>query len=594
MLNNRKSKFVSRAALVALASTALATSVFAQDAAAPAAAPSAEATAAVQQNATAAYAEMGDEAAAPAEQAPVAETAATAEQAPAAEVTPAAAPAQPSVMDATAESPAQPASIFVQDPAIFHQRQADLAKLKGSLQDVNTGLDSLMADANRIAAMTDRCATISINDVMGDECWTFYQVELPAFEERYMKVTGEVRLGHMEMARGLDDRKLQINACVDALYSFASSKDQFLNLEGGVYLEPLAKGYEAHYDFTLQYEANHQKHAFEIAQKWGETCREMVVRQDGEGFAPYFIERLGKLNQELAGNGSLAVYKTDTTGAPTLYMDIAKPVRSAYYLNGVKVFHSRIAAGPVNESNVRIKFEGGNVKVDGETVVIKNGNPQKFKGAVQFAEKAASMNGRWFWENQGNTQGVDFGPEYDEDSLAVAQAAAAEAERQAAEEKAAQETAVVEKRRGAHFSPWAAISGAFAPYTDESYIAFKDIEEDDLMILADVAAAARVRLNFGETSEGFIAVGAGAYLGAGIKGGLQRLYVAPLAQFEIGYKSFGLRETAVIAIPEDDSKEWMQFRSGIFYNFGVIGIELGHDMITNLGQGGYVSVFFEM
>lgn len=571
---NKKSKtsMFSRAALVALTSTALATSVFAQDPAAATPTPTAAS-----------------------ETAPSAEAAAQ----PAEEVAPApAAPAPAAAPQAGAPNEggeAQAASIFVQDPAIFHQRQADLEKLKGGMKDaVNAGLDSLLADASHIAKMNDQCAAVSINDVMGDECWTFYQVELPAFEERYMKVTGEVRLGHMEMARGLEDRKLQINACVDALYSFAASKDQFLNLQGGVFLEPLAKGYEAHYNFTLQYEPNHRKQALEIAQKWGETCREMVVRQDGEGFAPYFIERLDKLNKELAGNGSLAVYKTDTTGAPTLFMDIAKPVRSAYYLNGVKVFHSRIGAGPAEESNIRIKFENGKVGVDGAEVVVQHGKPQNFKGSVQFAEKSATMNGRWFWENQGNTAGVDFGPEYDVDSLAVAQAAAAEAEKKAAEKKAAEENKAIESRRGTHFSPWAAITGGMAIFSDESVHGFEDLHEDDAIILADAAVAARVRLNFGETGDGFVAVGVGGYIGAGIKGGLQRLYTAPLAQFEIGYKNFGLRETAVIAIPDDDVKEWMQFRTGAFYKFGFIGVELGHDLVTNLGQGGYLSVFFEM
>ena len=546
-----------RGALVALASTAMA---IAQEPAAPAAEPAPAATV---------------------EPAPAA--------APAAEQPAPAAPAAES-----GDANAQTASIFVQDPAIFHQRQADLEKLKGSLQNVNEGLDSLLNDASRIAKMNDQCAAVSINDVMGDECWTFYQVELPAFEEKYMQVTGEVRLGHMETARGLEDRKLQINACVDALYSFAASKDQFLNLKGGVYLEPLAKGFEAHYDFTLQYEPNHRKHAFEIAQKWGETCREMVVRQDGEGFAPYFIERLEKLNAELAKDGSLAVYKVDTAAAPTVYMDIAKPVRSAYYLNGVKLFHSRIAAGPVDESNVRIKFENGAAKVEGADVVVQHGKPQQFKGAVQFAEKAATMNGRWIWENQGNTEGVDFGPVYDADSLATAKAEEKAAEEKAAEEKAAEESKAIESRRGTHFSPWVAVSGVFAPYSNKSYLGFKDLEKNDLVIFADGAAAARVRLNFGETGDGFVAVGAGGYIGAAIKGGLLRLYVAPLAQLELGYKNFGFRETAVIAIPEENSKEWMQFRSGLFYKFGFIGIEAGHDLITNLGQGGYVSVFFEM
>jgi hypothetical protein len=489
---------------------------------------------------------------------------------------------------------AQSASIFVQDPAVFHQRQAELEKLKATVGNKNEGLDSLLLQASRIAKMNDQCATVSINDVMGDECWTFYQVDLPSFEEQYMKVTGEVRLGHMEMARGLEDRKIQIEACVEALYSFAQSKDQFLNLQGGVFLEPLSKGFQANYDFTLQYEPNHRKHTFEIAQKWGETCREMVVRQDGEGFAPFFLERLEKLNGELAGNGSLAVYKTDTTQAPVLYMDIAKPVRSAYYLNGVKLFHSRIAAGPVDESNIRIKFENGAAKVEGAEVVVQHGKPQQFKGAVQFAEKAAMMNGRWIWENQGNTEGVDFGPVYDADSLATAQAEQKAAEQKAAEEKAAEESKAIESRRGTHFSPWAAVSGVFAPYGDKSRIGFKDVEKNDLVIFADGAAAARVRLNFGETGDGFIAVGAGGYIGAAFKGGLLRLYVAPLAQLELGYKDFGIRETAVIAIPEDDSKEWMQFRSGVFYKFGFVGVEIGHDLITNFGQGGYVSVFFEM
>jgi hypothetical protein len=545
----------------------------------------------------------------PAATAPAAPETAPAAAVPAAEVAPAAEPAAaPAAEQPAATAPAaseaapaaeqggetKTASIFVQDPAIFHQRQADLEKLKGSLQNVNEGLDSLLADASHIAKMNDQCAAVSINDVMGDECWTFYQVELPAFEEKYMQVTGEVRLGHMETARGLEDRKLQINACVDALYSFAASKDQFLNLKGGVFLEPLAKGFEAHYDFTLQYEPNHRKNALAIAQKWGETCREMVVRQDGEGFAPYFVERLERLNKDLARDGSLAVYKVDTSAAPTVYMDIAKPVRSAYYLNGVKLFHSRIAAGPVEESNIRIKFENGAAKVEGAEVVVQHGNPQQFKGAVQFAEKAATMNGRWIWENQGNTEGVDFGPVYDADSLATAQAEQKAAEQKAAEEKAAEESKAIESRRGTHFSPWAAVSGVFAPYGDKSRIGFKDVEKNDLVIFADGAAAARVRLNFGETGDGFIAVGAGGYIGAAFKGGLLRLYVAPLAQLELGYKDFGIRETAVIAIPEDDSKEWMQFRSGVFYKFGFVGVELGHDLITNFGQGGYVSVFFEM
>ncbi len=515
--------------------------------------------------------------------APAEAPAAPAEVAPAPEETPAApAEAAPATPAEAAPEAAQSASIFVQDPAIFHQRAAELEKLKQTVGSKNEGLDSLLLEASHIAKKNDQCAAVSINDVMGDECWTFYRVELPAFEERYMRVTGEVRLGHMEMARGLEDRKLQIDACVDALYSFAQSKDQFLNLLGGVFVEPLSKGFQANYDFTLQYEPNHRKNLFSIAQKWGETCREMVVRQDGEGFAPFFLERLGKLNAELANNGSLAVYKTDTVNAPVLFMDISKPVRSAYYLNGVKLFHSRISDGPASESNVRITFEKGAVNVDGEPVVMKRGQPQKFKGSVEYPQKEATLNGRWIWENQGNNEGVDFGPEEDEavqDSLRAVEVAAKAAE--------------ADKRRGVHFSPWVGLSGVFAPFSDEHHYAYS-LDKNQLMILPDLIATARIKIGFGENADMFVTLGAGAYAGAAIGDGLQRVYFAPVAQAEFGYKSFGIRETAVIALPEDDSVEWMQFKTGLFYGFGMFGVELGYDFVTNLGQGGFVTLYWNL
>ena len=475
---------------------------------------------------------------------------------------------------ALAQGESQSASIFVQDPAVFRQQQAELEKLKQSVDGVNEGLESLLSDADRIAKMNDQCAAVSINDVMGDECWTFYRVELPAFEEKFMRVTGEVRLGHMETARGLEDRKLQIDACVDALYSLAQSKDQFLNLDGGVYLEPLSNGFQANYDFTLQYEPNHRKQAFEIAQKWGETCREMVVRKDGEGFAPFFLERLDKLNAELAQNGSLAVYKTDSTSAPTLFTDIAKPVRSAYYLNGVKLFHSRISGGPVSESNLRIRFEKDAVKVDGEPVVISNGKPQKFKGSVEYAQKEAALTGRWIWENQGNTAGVDFGPE---------------------EEKDLQEqtTAAVEEKQRINFSPWAGISASQASFSNKNYKAF-GFKKNQPMTLLDLVAAARLKLNFGESNEMSASFGAGFFIGAGFGDGLQRVYTAPVAQAEFAYKQYGFRETVIIAIPKDNSEEWTQFKTGAFMTFGKIGLEIGYNFITNLGQGGFVTLFLNM
>jgi hypothetical protein len=202
---------------------------------------------------------------------------------------------------------------------------------------------------------------------------------------------------------------------------------------------------------------------------------------------------------------------------------------------------------------------------------------------VEYKEKATSMNGRWIWENQGNNDGVDFGPEEDEavlDSIYAAEQAAKVAE--------------LEKRRGAHISPWVGITAAFAQFSDKNYKAF-ELDENALMIMPDLVATLRLAYGFGDLGESRISLGAGVYVGAGLGDGkLQRVYVAPVGQFHFDYNNFGLRETAIIAIPESDSEEWMQFRTGLFYSFGNLGIELGHDFVTNLGQGGYITLFWEM
>lgn len=468
---------------------------------------------------------------------------------------------------------AEPASsIFVQTPEVFHRRMEDLQKLQKDTTNRNKGLDSLLMDADRIAKMNDQCAAVSINDVMGDECWNFYQVVLPEFEDRYMRVTGELRLGYMEMVRGLEDRKMQIDACVDALYSFAESKDQFLNLDGGVYLEPLSKGFQANYNFTLKYDPGHQKQIFEIAKKWADACHEIVVTQDGENFAPFFVERLAKLNDNLKENGSLAVYKMDTAEHPVLYLDNSRPIRSAYYLNGRKLFHCRISAGSLDESNIRIHFEKGNTFVDGASIVRKHGRDVKFKGSWTFAARARKMTGRWVWENQGNTAGIDFGPdadELDQDSLLAA----------------------YKHRKKREFYFRGSLTGVDAVFYDEKALDY-GMNKKDVMILPDLSASAGLK-TLGNL---YCAMGAGAMIGLALSKDLEleRAYAEPLVQFELGYKRFGIRETVIIPVPESDIDEWLTFRSGLVYKASSFGVELGHARITNLGQGAYASVFFEL
>lgn len=522
-----------------------------------------------------------------------------------------------------AESTAETPNIFVQDPEYFHQRRADLQMMQVSMEFSSNGFDSLLVEADKIAKMSDQCAVISLNDVMDESCWTFYRVDLPAFEEHYAKVTGEVRLGYMETVRGLQDRKLQIDACVTSLKSFVTSREENLFLKGGVSLEPLAKGFEANYDFTLQYEPNRRARTMEIAQVWGETCKDIVIRQDGSSFAPYFISQLDSLNQELKEKGSLAVVKTDSANALTVYVDIAKSVRSAYYLNGVKLFHTQIASRAADNSNLRITFNKDGVVADGETEVrTLDGNPVQFKGRVEYADDIAKVDGRWFWENRGKHEGVDFGPEMDEDSLATAKAT-----------EAKEQQIATENRKGLHLSYWVGITTDRIAYTDSSvcwnymglenqenkfgpgYCNDRDGKRNFTFYMPDIGAAIRLKYNFGPDANFFATAGAGAMFGMAFAEStkkvypdeknpklvtkstdvLKRTYGGLLGQFELGFMNFGIRETAIFHINIDDGPDWHQFRTGAFYGFSLtdrlsLNVELGYTYITNAGKGFYASV----
>lgn len=524
---------------------------------------------------------------------------------------------------AMAQEVSHAASIFVQDPAIFHRRQAELQALQGNLEAPNENLEALLAEADKVAKMNDKCTVVSINDVMDESCWTFYKVDLPAFEQHYTEVTSEIRLGYMETVRELQDRKLQIDACANSLTSFVFSKEENILLEGGVSLEPLSSGFEANYDFTIQYNPEQRNHILEIAKVWGETCKDMVTRQDGASFAPFFVEQLDRLNKELHSMGSQAVIKLDSAATPTIYVDIAKPVRGAYYLNNVKIFHSRISSSTSENSNLRIAFTKDGVVTGGEKIVKKpNGEPMQYKGHIQFAENTSKVVGRWFLEGAGNTEGVDFGPDYDEDSLAVAKAEEAQREQAAAQNIAEEKAAEESSRKGLHFSFWAGISGSRIDFKDKSVCGFLGYssmsacanEKDSngnyakynyTFYLPDIDAAARIKYNFGPDADLFVTAGAGGMFGLAFgpkknfPGQYKRGYVGLLGQFEVGYKTFGIRETMIYHIVLDHDVAWHQFRTGGFYGFNlskaILNLELGYNHIITenvdtAGSGFYVSV----
>ena len=285
-------------------------------------------------------------------------------------------------------------SIFVKDASEFQAIQNDLQQLKAGIGSDNPEVDSLIARANRIAKMNDRCSMVSINDVLDEECGHFYAVDLPEFEARYMEVTGELRLGLVTMANDLEQRTQQIDACTDAFSRIVASKENLLKIEGGVDLEPLshAGAFDASYNFKLTYDErrmDQQKHFTEL---WLSKCGDIVLRKSGDEFAPLFVQALDHMNDSLLNTKTNLKVVLDSSDL-SLYLDLNRPVAGAYYLSGVELFNvSQIPTGRenahllVNMKDKSVNFPKG-----------RDGEMATYKGRVEFEKASDDLVGRWIW-----------------------------------------------------------------------------------------------------------------------------------------------------------------------------------------------------
>ena len=292
------------------------------------------------------------------------------------------------------------ASIFVKDAAEFQAIQKELDQLKAGLGQSNADLDSLWERANRIAKMNDKCSMISINEALDDECNHFYAVELPEFETKYMEVTGELKLGFMSMGNSLAERTEQIKACASALGAILVSKEQLVQLNGTVDLEPLTfdGAFDATYDFTLFFDADRMDQQKRMMERWLSKCGDIVLRKSGDEYAPLFLQSVTQINDSLdKANANVKIVVNEKN--LDFWLDLNKPVSGAYYLNGVQLF---------NVSSIPKGRKYSHLVVNVPKHVVKlplgvNGKMQNFKGRVEFTSVYQEKNlvGRWSWNTSG-------------------------------------------------------------------------------------------------------------------------------------------------------------------------------------------------
>lgn len=288
-------------------------------------------------------------------------------------------------------------SVFIKSSEDIRALRDDLKNLQTMAGGSNAGVDSLLKRANYIAEMNDRCASVSINEVLDTTCGHFYEVELPAFENKYMELTGEIRLGSMHMATNLQERIHQLASCTDALTSIIVSRDQLLRLQGNMYLEPInfEGDFDAEFRFSLGYDPAKLNQQQRLANLWIEKCGGIILRQTGEEFAPMFIASLKAKNDSLRKSGSnvkLMVNKKILG----IRVDMRRPMKGAYYLNGISLFEKTLSA---DKSSSILKFDIKNKKAI--LSMPADANIETFKGRQTFTKlKKPEMIGRWVWDSE--------------------------------------------------------------------------------------------------------------------------------------------------------------------------------------------------
>lgn len=326
-------------------------------------------------------------------------------------------PAQEAAPAPVSNDNASTISVFVKNPEEIRALKDELKNLQTMVGDSNPEIAALLKKANRVAEMNDRCASISLNDLLDTTCARFYEVELPAFENEYMEVTGEVRLGSMRVATTLEERTRQLATCSEALTSIVISRDQLLRLRGNVYLEPInyEGDFDAEYDFELSYDPARVNQQLRLANLWIEKCGPIVLRQSGSEFAPMFVAILKVKNDSLKRLGSNVKIMMNLSKL-SLRVDMRRPVGGAYYLNGVKLFQKTLDS---DKSQSHLVFDVKNKKAilnQPEDAVI-----EKFHGKEVFKKlKKMEMVGRWAWDSEKLAEVVSQTPSQDESEVMTA------------------------------------------------------------------------------------------------------------------------------------------------------------------------------
>ncbi len=183
----------------------------------------------------------------------------------------------------------------------------DLHSLKAG-NPANAELDSLFDTANELAKMYDRCNSISLSDVIDSTCTRFFEISLPEFEKKYSKISGEIRIGNMQLSQTIQNRLDQISECANALKIFFVPIEQIVRTDAEIKdIIPLnSKGtkFSVNYQLEVSYDKEFLQWAKKNADAWNDKCSDIVYDKQEKKYIPFFLDKVSQINKEMKEKGS--------------------------------------------------------------------------------------------------------------------------------------------------------------------------------------------------------------------------------------------------------------------------------------------------
>lgn len=270
------------------------------------------------------------------------------------------------------------------DADSFRNMQKNLQELMRA-SGSNERLNALWESASRISQMNDRCSSISLNDILDEECGHYYKVELPKFEKEFQRVSGEIRLNALSIQSDVSDQLKKLKACSEALDVFYVAEAQLRTIKvDSLKTRPMdlsGKTYEVSYSFGLINDEDVLQSLSDMARKWANQCAGVVIEN-----YELFEDLVDQMNVDMALHKKLST---------SLQIDEA---RMSFYLKHNAGGYYEFGNAKICSTSERDHGRYLIIDLEKDRVETVRGGPSC--SGKDTLETGKSLWGRWVWNSE--------------------------------------------------------------------------------------------------------------------------------------------------------------------------------------------------